>query len=368
MAWQLVFTGLDFVPLGEVTNAYDLQVSLGLCRISALSFRVRLEHPMADLMTTLEGYIKAYRDGELMFAGPLISTEEAGDATGASVTVNCADAGWFITKRLTATLSTLVGVTFSTDTDRAEIVRQLLITENTRGETHIDHTASVSSGSSITYHVEPYRPFMEILSELANTMSGFDWRFTPVENWANGLVASQKIAQFQARPTWGIQQPNAIFEWGVNGRGNITSYSRQATREQQANFLAHMSSAGSGDPSTPVLVGADTPSIDKWGTIMDTIQSDVSDSTDRFALMNDQIAVRKEPRKVINFVPNIQDSARPGRVPRFGSDYDLGDQVRARAEFNGNIRFDVFLRVWAVTFNLDNNGVERIALTLADDT
>ena len=360
MAWSFILTDKDYVPLGEIINASDRRVALPLSKLDTASFRVRLDNPLANSMMDCSGHIKAYRDGQLRFYGPILSAEESGDANGATVAVNAVGAGWILSKRLGGKSTT--GTQFTTVTDRAVIMKSLIDTTNTENETGISTSAySMTAASAVTYTAGPYKPLSDINTELATSLDGYDWRILPLENYASGAVTGSKIGGFSAAPVLGIDQTNAVFEWGA-GRNNIVEYTRAVTRDTMANQVYHVIEAS----SNAVISALDTTSISNYKLLEDLAQADLTDSSMRQNLVNEHVRVRKVPRQVISFTPHV-DPQRTGRVPYFGDDFDVADSVRARIVYNGVARVDAMLRVWGVTFDIDSLGTERMTLTLAEE-
>lgn len=360
--WTFVLTDRAFVPQGEIIDAYDRRVALPLNKLDTLSLKVRLDNPLADRMVTTEGYIKAYRNKILRYIGPIISAEEVASNAEASVAVNSVGAGWVLQKRLVGKSAT--GRRFTSAIDRAAIVSTLLGELNAEDETGIV-AGSMSSASSVTYTAGPYRPMTEVITELGASFDGYDWRIFPVENWLDGILLGTNIGRLEAYPVMGTQRPEAIFEWG-EGRNNIASYRRSVSRDTQANKVYHSTSAGPDAPGTPTISAIDATSITDWGLLEDLAQADLVDATLRQKLVDEHVLVRKNPRQVINFEPHI-DPANLGLLPKFGVDYNVGDQIIARAKYAGRERFNGWFRVWGVEFNLDNHGVERATLTLAEE-
>lgn len=363
-SWRFVLTDATSRPVGEVLNAQDRQVAIPLNRLDTASFKVRLDNPLADYLVSTSGYVKGYRDSSLLFHGPIISAAEVGDANSATVAVNCVGAGWILQKRLAGKSST--GTTFGSATDRAQIIKSLIDTANSESETGIDTSGSMTSASAVTYTAGPFRPITEIITELSSSLDGFDWRIFPSENYVSGAVANQKIGQFYAAPIIGSEQPNAVFEWGT-GRCNMASYTRTVTRDTQANKVYHFTSAGPDAPGYPTVSAIDSQSITDWKLLEDLVQADLLNSTLRQRLVDEHVNVRKNPRQVIQFDPHVDPQA-TGRLPQYGTDYGVGDAVRARAAYGRSVRFDAMMRVWGVTFNIDSNGLERATLTLADES
>jgi len=373
MAWGLVLTDSSYAPLGEILNASDRQIGLMLNGVDTLGFSVRLDNPLADPLLSTNCYVKAYRNSVLQFYGPVISAQEAADSNGARISVNAAGAAWILSKRLAGKNAT--GTVFGSATDRAAIVSSLIATTNIDGETGIQTNAANRSGSALTYTAGPYRPIMDILTELASTFDGFDWRFMPIENYSGGVVTGQKISQLNAYPasgggpgvlgtTIGVDQDNAVFEWGNNTRGNIVAYNRSVSRDTQANKVYHNVSEGPDAPGYPTFSASDPASISAYRLLEALVETDIHDTALRNSLLNAHIAVRKNPRQIIDFTPANGNLV---NLPQYGVDYSVGDRVRARAQYNTSVRFDAMMRVWSVTFTIDENGTEQATLKLAQE-
>jgi hypothetical protein len=150
-----------------------------------------------------------------------------------------------------------------------------------------------------------------------------------------------------------------VFEWGTGTRANIAAYKKVVSRETQANSVA--ANAG------PYIVFSATDStLNKdWGKTQEFL-SDVDglSPTDVENLCNTHYNIRKKPRQTIEITPHV-DPAASGRLPSYGIDYSIGDTVRVRAVYGKSVRFDVMLRVWAATFDIDSSGVERTSLTVS---
>lgn len=394
--WQFVLTDANYQPLGEVLNAAERKVALPLDKLPTASFRVRLDNPLADPMVSTACYLKAYRTPyrgfpSLQFFGPLVSAEESADRDNATIAVNAVGVGWFLQKRLAGQSST--GTVFPT-TDRAQIIKSLIDTAHTTMpstsndlagsygyqfnpygsspdlvsalDTGIDTaTGHISAASATGYTAGPFKTILECLNDLATSFDGFDWRITPIENYANGAVTGAKIGRFEAWPVIGAQASNAVYEWGI-GRRNIESYKRAVSRETQANHVFHIASAGPDAPGFPTVSAIDTASVKDWRLLEDLAQADILDSSLRTSLAQEHVKVRRMPRQVIEFTPHV-DPYDSGRLPQFNSDFFVGDTVRARAMYKGVMRFDVAIRVWGVSFSINELGVEQQTLALVQE-
>ena len=376
MAWSLVLTDLNYNPVGEILNAKERTINLGLSRVETCSFKVRMDNQLMPDLEGCEGYVKAYRDGALQFFGPIVKTEEVADSNTQSLAVNCASPAWFLSKRMYGTwMPSGLPVNFAPN-DRALLASVVINDINSqKGNTGIDwNTGNVSAGGltpSPFYAIDYGTKALDVIQALANTFDGFEWRMTPQEP---AVVTGQAwtgyyIAKFNAVPHWGVTQENAIFEYGPE-RGNVQGYSRTRDRETQLNRAYHMKS---GQAQDAALTYTDADSVAKWGVMEDFTPLDNVDNFPdlRSAWVKANVDARKNPREQIQFTPHI-DPQRTGRLPNFSSDYDIGDTIRVRSTFRVDgeeiTRFDRYMRLYSIQFQLDDtSGTERLTFTTIDD-
>jgi hypothetical protein len=374
-SWTFVLTDQNFVPQGEVLNAAERKVAEPLDKLPTASMKLRLDNPLADLAMTTACYLKGYRwitgiaEPQFRFFGPVVSAEESADQQNATVALNAVGGGWVFQKRLVG--KSALGTTWTT-TDRARIVADpsispvgMIPTSDGEGETHIDFATGPYSAASTATYTATYKTILDAITDLSVGDTGFDWRVVPVENYVNGTVVGPKIGRFEAYPLIGTPQSNAVFEWGT-GRRNIASYTRSVDRSTQADKVYHNASAGPDAPGFPTVSAIDADAITEWGLLEDLAQADLLDPTLRQNIVNQHVRVRKNPRQLISFTPHI-DPSDTGRLPQFGIEYDVGDTVRARAVYEGRLRFDVAARVWGVTFDINELGIEQQTLQLAQE-
>lgn len=360
--WTWVLTGNDYRPVGEVLNAYDLNVAFPLSNLDTLSFRVRLDNPLADNLLSCRGYLKGYRDGTLLYYGPIISAQENVDRDNGTVAVNSVGAGWIFNERYAG--KSAAGDVSTTATDRAVRFQQLLTTANTESNTGIS-VQTASSASTAIYSTGPYKKLVTCLAELAAGSDGFDWRVLPIDNFSAGVVTGSKIGNIVMQPVIGTTRLDAVFEHGPETKHNIASYDRIVTRESQANKVYHNASAGPDAPGYPTVSAIDAASIADWGLLEDLAEADLLDQTMRQQLVSEHVAVRSQPRQTISFIPVA--SFESSFVPQFGADFTVGDLLPARAIRNRVLRWDGLFRVWGASFAIDNNGVEQMTVTLSEE-
>jgi hypothetical protein len=101
--------------------------------------------------------------------------------------------------------------------------------------------------------------------------------------------------------------------------------------------------------------------------------------------VQENVRVRKVPKRIIAFTPVAEDSSAPietRRVPRPFADYNVGDVVHFRAierfpvtDSAGTVigytetpTVDLLVRVFAIQIDLDDAGVAQTAVALQDDS
>lgn len=429
--WSFVLTDYAFNPLGEILNAGSRQIVLPLNGLPTCSFQMDIRNVLAPAVLDMTTYVKAYRLDNagvkrLEFYGPVVSAEEQIQESGKTIAVNAAGVGWFLAKRLAGKSST--GTAFA-NTDRAMIIKALIDTANAdgypvggvpvAGDTNISTavivnepspyvppgsggsgittggggtktvtpttgggtystssvsgrpssgagTPDISAASAVNYTAGPYKTILDCISELSAGVDGFDWQIVPFDNFSGGIVGSGKIGQFRAYPIIGSRRTDAVFEYG-DGRNNVQDYSRTISRDVQANRVYHNASAGPDAPGYPTVSALDSSSIDIWRVMEDLASADLADLGLRQSLVNEHVRIRATPRQVASFTPALTDPEHPNRVPQYRDNWIIGDQVRARIVASRTLRFDAWMRVYGATFDVDNNGMERVALTLAQE-
>ena len=81
--------------------------------------------------------------------------------------------------------------------------------------------------------------------------------------------------------------------------------------------------------------------------------------------MDDHVLYRAFPRQVFAFTPEPSDGGI--RVPEYGLDYQVGDQVRGRIVYNGASLVDGFVRVYKAQFDVDENNRETVTPTVVNE-
>jgi len=360
--WSLLLTSLAGVAQGEIGNASGRTLDFPLNRLATGAFKVRLTHPLAELLLAGDALVKVYQQEgtgpqTLRMVGEIVSVEEVASETDAgSLAVTFAEAGlWRLTHRLIGKSG--AGVSYGTaigPVDRGSMASSIIAAVNADGDTGVRVGTITVSASG---YVGPwyYKPASEAISELSNTLDGYDFRFDPLEPVADG--AGVTVARFTAAGALGTTRPDTIFEFGT-GRRNIKSLKRQVSRDGLLNLGYHLPP---GFPETlePVESSQDLPSITARGLHEGVVTSDLAVAPLRAALVQEHVQVRKAARQIITFEPTGYDDT-------FNVDYSVGDVVTARARIGGSNRFNALFRIYGVSATISEEGAATYSLTLVN--
>lgn len=363
--WGFLLTDLAGVPHGEILQASERQVVLPLNRMPMASFTIPLWHTRATTIIDTDCLLQCWRRGadgvnRLAFHGPIISVEEVGQSLKQSIKVNAAGPFWRLTKRIigvdpdgkASKAGWSLGVT--TPADLAYIAEQILVDVNSRGYTGIGMGTreDVTDGSVGPWHAKNAG---EAIAELTTGLNSFDFEITPLipTSAAQGLqIGTLNIWAYK-----GVERPDSVFEYGT-GKANVVEYKRQLTRDGMLT-RAHILAPGWPDGTQQNAIVKDADTLAARGVFEDVI-SDLGITFDNFrnALLDEHLRVRKNPRSLIEFTPAM--NARP----EWGTDWLVGDSVRARAYVRGSRRFDAMVRIWGATFDVDEAGNEKATMEM----
>jgi hypothetical protein len=97
--WRTVITDIHYTPVGELFNASDRQVNIALNRTDTASLKVRTDNPFAELLYSMDCFLKFYRNDQLVFFGLVTDSDETVSGQEAYVTVQAAGPTWVLPKR-----------------------------------------------------------------------------------------------------------------------------------------------------------------------------------------------------------------------------------------------------------------------------
>ena len=366
---------------GEILNAHNRTVKLGLNAPSTCSFQVALDHNFATLILAENYLISVKRNGTLIFLGPIVSAEEIATGDGGKIAVVAIDPffdrlPWrLIGKQVD---STNKGVGYSHGTALAPVVRGQIakniidVTNAADGFTGVETNNSWITDTATGY-VGPwyFKPVAEAVVELANTLDGYDFEIRPVTPVT--IAAGLKLAEFRTYAARGTTRANTVFEYGT-GKRNMSGYRRPKVRESQitkawslpqgfpdaAMAIVNPDENGNGGVYQAPIANNYDPgaALVTWGLREAVVAGDLTVDALRQQLCNEHVRIRRNPREQIIFdlSTNIEYN--------FGVDYDIGDIVTARAKINGVVRFEALFRVYGVEIGVSDVGEESVSLTV----
>ena len=367
MTWTSVLARRDTgAPIGELGGFRDRKVRHAFNgRAKTASGTLRLDNPLVDTVLGGSVLLKAYDGATLRFVGPLQSFEETASGDGGSVAVTFADPlAVFLGKRLVGKSSAgyVDGDALNTR-DRSTLVTNLLAAANASAYTHVDAGTVVATGSSSYLNLGPYANALAGITGVVNTLNGPDVELVLQEPQA--VAAGLRYGLLNVAPVIGTVRSDVVFEYGY-GRRNVASYRRAGDLSIMLNRAYGLPSTA--DTAASVVTASDAASITAWDVLEDVVPSDLGTDALRQATVDEHVRIRKAPRVLVSFSPVRNDVARPGRVPQYGADFNLGDVVRFRAvSQTRSVRVDALLRVYAVDWTIDNEGASVPEFTLTAD-
>lgn len=356
--WSFRLTDAALRPIGEVLNASERKVKIGIRQLDVASFKIRADNALLLPLFAEDTLLQVWQGSELRFWGPVITPEFATeDAAEPTIAVNAVSPSWKLLKRLSN--KTAAPVAYPGTPDKGYVANNEIDKTNTLdGDTGILVNAGALSGSLGAYTIAPFKQVMSIIRELANGFDGFDWQFTPLP------ASGTKIARFDAAPLIGSQRPDSVFEFGC-GRHNVRGMTFKRDLSGLLNRAWHITDNGVADPLG--IIHVDNPTSQaEHGVYEEVIESAaLFDSTLRTAWARENVEVRGVPRLIATMTSDFVEAS--GRTPEAWVDYIPGDLVKARAVSHGVQLFDAFVRCYNIEVNVDQAGTPTFVPTLIEE-
>lgn len=377
----------DGSTIGELLTSSNRRLSLGLNRISTLSFDVALDASQLSeelVETALDRpstyidtdyrFVSVYRSNpytendDLIFIGPIIAVQDgASESEMASASITCVDPWWLMDKRIANNSLNAgrqeTGLSF-TDQQRGAIAKTLIDNSNAIDGNSFIRASSGDQAATDVVTINNWGGYISIAKAIDDlsggaSVDGFDWEISPdLDNDSNGLI----LGRFKSAPLLGADKTDeCIFEYGV-GRNNVRSAMRTKSLEFWGNRFTHLSP----DNSTYAVSQNNFESNLKFGGWFDEIvEGDLIDLNLRQEWVRLNSQVRSVPRRLYEIKPERTDTVEaPGRIPIPLIDYKCGDLVSARAFWADRLRFDVAIRVYGIDLDWADDGEEVSTLTL----
>jgi hypothetical protein len=379
--WTFVAIDRFGNELGELRRAHDRQVTpRPINGLGTAQLRLRLDDPQSLLWQDGRNLLKVYElDGndvqQTRFVGPMTSYEEVDDDQNESVVLGFTSGGWRLADRLIGKSATgfTGGSTPTSLVDRAELMARVLDAVNAENWTGIARGTIGLSGGTTYVSDWLYKKALDAWTELAVALDAPDWEIEPLEPLDYGGA----IGRLNTAAFFGANEPNAVWEYGI-GKHNVKTWRRTIDPKLVANSVYALTPGYPDNDSTPPANAQDATSIAARGLHEDVIAADLSVPQLRTALAQQHVAVRKAPRQVITFDPRLEIA----KDLRYRVDYKEGDLVwfHALREFpiydatgtfiEDTQQIDVVdaaLRIYAVTFNIDDAGNATPSFTLLEE-
>lgn len=396
MTWDFVATTREGIPYGELRNANPRTLRFGLGGADTFQWTIDADHPQATVLQDVgRTIIKVYNDATGVkvprLCGPVITREKQRSTAGGRIALTAASPIEAFRRRLVGKGPEAVTRGSPgplSPLDRGVLITELLDALNNGSATWGTDAADTGlrigdvTASSLSY-LEGIRftPANEVLATLIGTLDGPDIRVRPIEPVldATGL----QLGYLDVAPFIGTIQPNVIWEFGT-GRLNVAEWNDRGDATSLANLAYHLPPGYPDNATQGVLSAADATSQSDYGLNEVVVPGDIAADELRQRLIDEHIAIRRVPRRVITFSPVAEIEGLPAedrRVPRLFVDYSPGDVVIFRAlerfslyDVDGavvgtreEVTVNAYFRVHAVTLTFDDAGVATPTLTLVED-
>jgi hypothetical protein len=398
MTWSFVLTDRVGNQLGELRNASARSLRFPLNRTPTLTFTIKAENPFAGLLVDLDKVlVKAYDDSTgskvLRFYGPCVGRDKTRNAQEGTIPISAAGVQWRLDRRLIG--QNIAGASFGTTSlslrDRGDIMGATIDALNAGDNTNVFTVAgdtgirrgTITASSSTYVTDQRYVPAGTFLAGLSATLDGPDYVFRPVEPTAD--AAGVQIAALDVAPAIGTTQPNVAFKFG-GPDGNVAEWKDTGDATGLCNRGVNIPSGWPDTATQQPIVWPATIDTGDRGVLYEAVVPGELQSDDlRLKLVQENVRVRKVPKRIIAFTPVAEDSSAPietRRVPRPFADYNVGDVVHFRAierfpvtDTGGTVigytetpTVDLLVRVFAIQIDLDDAGVAQTAVALQDDS
>jgi hypothetical protein len=398
VAWSFVITDRVGNQLGELRNATGRSLRFPLNRTPTFTFTIHADNPFASLLVDLDKIlVKAYDDSTgtkvLRFYGPCVGRDKTRNAQEGTIPISAAGVQWRLDRRLIG--QNIAGATFGTTSlsllDRGEIMGRTIDALNAGESTNIWTVAgdtgirrgTITASSSTYIENQRYVPAGTFLAGLSATLDGPDYVFRPVEPTAD--ATGVQIAALDVAPAIGTTQPNVAFKFG-GPDGNVAEWKDTGDATGLCNRGVNIPSGWPDTATQQPIIWQDATATTDRGVLYEAVIPGELQSDDlRLKLVQENVRVRKVPKRIIAFTPVAEDPSAPietRRVPRPFADYNVGDVVHFRAierfpvtDTAGTVigytetpTVDLLVRVFAIQIDLDDAGVAQTAVALQDDS
>lgn len=342
--WKFILANSsDMSIIGELVNARNKSLDLALNKPGTARFQLSITDAMAPYINEEITCVLAYRNETCLWSGPVWTVSESLPED--TLDVGCV--GWF--QELNEARELHTNVSYA-ETDSGVIAFSLIDILNVQEPTHqtriIKGTSMSSQNRTRDYQVG--QKVGSLIQELSDIEAGYDFSVDPLTRELNIYYNNVKVGT----TIYGIgeDRPNTVFglDWGPD---NLQSLKRESDTSKLRNRIY-----ARGKFST--IEADDEPSQDLYGVFEETVVlTDVVEDTILGAYANATVLFRKDPSRVISFVP-AQFSNNTDNVPEPFVDYNIGDIIYIGANRGRLIIERQAIRVFGMTIGIDEEGNE----------
>jgi hypothetical protein len=329
--WQFFLAeSATLTRIAEITDARDKSLSLALNRSGSASFNVPLQSDWIDYFNPMLNCIIVQKNNEVIWSGPIWTTEE--DFASSRMSVNAV--GWFeiLFKRY-------LKEAIEFDNVSGGAIAQLLLTE-----ANADFTTWISNGTNgddmaRTVEYEVLQNVGQEIQSLSEVEAGFDFWVHPETR----QLHTYRYDDYTDRPE---------IQFGFNiGAHNLASFGRSINADEMRNQIIVQ-----GDNEAWIANEEDYwPDYNLFTEVISLTET--NDDTILQAIANAEVAVNKLPRVVLSFVPKAEGAANSYTL---FEDYNIGDKVYVSAKRQERTVTDQAVRIFGVDVNITNNGIEQV--------
>jgi fibronectin type 3 domain-containing protein len=362
LGWQYILADSDTMEnIARLSHARNKQLNLILNRPGSATFNVRLDEEESFFIERWRTCVKAMRDDQVRWSGPVTKTIQKTADMKMDVTAE----GWFeevngrIVRQGQNSTHNNVGADVVTWAllDKANKQRTGLAVQNPDGTngtlaqairpTHVTQGGVfLATGHTMPIRSKTFEKDQVIGQEIQ--------QLSDIENGFDMMVDHETRELNLYYPRYGQDRPNVLFAHRVGPVSNVISVEESVDATQMTNRFTAIGKYGGG-------MAEDTDSMDYYGVMREGVGtlSDVAQQNILLAYAGVEVAIRRGGLIVYTLVPAAYN--RRGNVPKLFDDYDLGDTVRLTVKNAG--RFELnrqAVRVFGLTLDIDDNGTEKI--------
>lgn len=338
--WQVHLAESDDMSrIGELTDhARGKQLKVTMNKAGSFDFNLPMSTDLADELTPISRCIIVSKNKEVVWSGPIWTTEE--DFTAGKISVS--SVGWFqlLHRRY------LVDYEFGfVDYNDGDMVWWMLNYANNQIANSVAQDTRIIQGTNtserlITYTIPRWSNIGEEIEKLTQSENGFDFLVDPETRIMNLF-------------SWSEYQENGLmfaFNWGPD---NSTDVIRSSSAEEMGNDWYVV-----GPSSTARMT--DSASVSTYGLHQKVINITEADEPSILPIIAAaELAVNKDPRVIIQFTPRPPSDEND--FPSAFEDYNIRDKVYLSARRDNATIDSLPVRIWGFTLDINENNIEKVS-------